>query len=143
MQLERNGPIQKSPRGIWMRYDFEAAGGCMQQLTSAKTDTCSCDHWETSSALPAVDSVYLTSRRMDEVVQNLQHLAAAPVQPLQHLQCVCGVCSFDVWPCLWYFNSSVVSSPAEQLDLDLALHDCLRASETWAEAVMLTLAEAL
>jgi hypothetical protein len=28
VQLERNGPIQKSPRGIWMRYDFQAAGGC-------------------------------------------------------------------------------------------------------------------
>jgi len=27
LQLERNGPIQKSARGIWMRYDFDAAGG--------------------------------------------------------------------------------------------------------------------
>lgn len=26
LQLERNGPIQKSARGVWMRYDFDAAG---------------------------------------------------------------------------------------------------------------------
>ncbi len=26
VQLERNGPIQKSARGIWMRYDYEAGG---------------------------------------------------------------------------------------------------------------------
>ena len=26
VQLEHNGPIQKSARGIWMRYDFDAGG---------------------------------------------------------------------------------------------------------------------
>lgn len=29
VQLERNGQIQKSARGIWMRYSFEAAGACV------------------------------------------------------------------------------------------------------------------
>lgn len=41
VQLERNGPIQKSPRGIWMRYDYEAAGGhtLYQNSMPAKRDS--------------------------------------------------------------------------------------------------------
>jgi DHHC palmitoyltransferase len=61
---------------------------------------------------------------MGEVVSDLQHLAAAPIQPLQHLQCVCGVCFLDerlmsALVC-GMPKSNVDSSPAKQLQLAIA-----------------------